>query len=279
MKRGDIYLVSLDPTQGHEQQGTRPVLIVSPDRFNQVMRVPIVVPITSGGRFARNAGFSVSLTNAGTRTTGIVRCDQPQMSINLAAVDSETASLKGNVELLLQKALQATASLSQPQFDHSLKAVSTQLGIARSVRVKLEPQTEKDLRLKLVESEQQNNPLLWMAKGSFLATESAKPLLHIVDVKTLPPCLGGRTAETVFNGTFDFDFRCQIVLDNFHLLAHVTLYNAVIVYRGGPVNVQNVTLHNCYFFFEIQTVPQPSGQRYMDYLLASTSLKKVVIRG
>ncbi len=29
MKRGDIYMVSLDPTKGREQQGDRPVLIVS----------------------------------------------------------------------------------------------------------------------------------------------------------------------------------------------------------------------------------------------------------
>ena len=47
MKRGDIYLVTL----GHEQQGTRPVLIVSPERFNAVTHAPIVVPITSGGAF------------------------------------------------------------------------------------------------------------------------------------------------------------------------------------------------------------------------------------
>ena len=78
MKRGDIYLVSLDPTLGHEQQGTRPVLVVSPDRFNTLTRVPIVVPITTGGAFARNAGFAVSLAAAGTRTTGVARCDQPR---------------------------------------------------------------------------------------------------------------------------------------------------------------------------------------------------------
>lgn len=84
VKRGDIYLVSLDPTQGHEQQGTRPVLLVSPDRFNALTRVPIVVPITSGGSFARNAGFTVSLAGSGTRTTGAVRCDQPR-PLDLAA--------------------------------------------------------------------------------------------------------------------------------------------------------------------------------------------------
>src|SRR3984893_13266482 len=77
MERGDIYLVSLDPTQGHEQRGRRPVLVVSPGAFNQ-LRVPIVLPITSGGSFARTAGFAVSLADAGTRTTGVVRCDQPR---------------------------------------------------------------------------------------------------------------------------------------------------------------------------------------------------------
>ena len=49
MQRGEIYLVSLDPTAGHEQQGTRPVLIVSPEAFNQVTQLPVVLPITSVG--------------------------------------------------------------------------------------------------------------------------------------------------------------------------------------------------------------------------------------
>jgi len=78
MERGDIYLVSLDPTAGHEQQGTRPVLIVSPAAFNRLSKTPIVLPISSGGNFARTAGFAVSLSGAGTSTTGVIRCDQPR---------------------------------------------------------------------------------------------------------------------------------------------------------------------------------------------------------
>jgi mRNA-degrading endonuclease toxin of MazEF toxin-antitoxin module len=78
MKRGEIWLVGLDPTQGHEQKGRRPVLIVSPEAFNRVTKVPVVLPITSGGNFARTAGFAVPLADAGTKTTGIVRCDQPR---------------------------------------------------------------------------------------------------------------------------------------------------------------------------------------------------------
>jgi mRNA-degrading endonuclease toxin of MazEF toxin-antitoxin module len=78
MKRGDIWLVGLDPTQGHEQKGRRPVLVVSPEAFNRVTKVPVVLPITSGSNFARTAGFAVTLEGAGTKTAGIVRCDQPR---------------------------------------------------------------------------------------------------------------------------------------------------------------------------------------------------------
>lgn len=78
MERGDIYLVSLDPTAGHEQQGKRPVLVISPGKFNRLTGVPVVLPITTGGGFARTAGFAVSLMGAGLQTTGVVRCDQPR---------------------------------------------------------------------------------------------------------------------------------------------------------------------------------------------------------
>jgi len=84
MERGDIYLVSLDPTSGHEQQGSRPVLIVSPGAFNRLTKTPVVLPITSGGNFARMAGFAVSLMGAGTSTTGVIRCDQPR-ALDLSA--------------------------------------------------------------------------------------------------------------------------------------------------------------------------------------------------
>jgi len=78
MKRGEIWLVGLDPASGHEQKDRRPVLIVSPEAFNRVTKVPVVLPITSRGSFARTAGFAVPLEGAGTKTTGVVRCDQPR---------------------------------------------------------------------------------------------------------------------------------------------------------------------------------------------------------
>ena len=82
MRRGDIYLVSLDPTAGHEQGGSRPVLIISPAEFNEATKLPVILPITTGGEFARRLGFAVPVT--GIKTTGVVRCDQPRV-IDLAA--------------------------------------------------------------------------------------------------------------------------------------------------------------------------------------------------
>jgi mRNA interferase ChpB len=82
MNRGDIYLLSLDPTSGREQQGSRPVLIVSPTAFNQLTKLPIICPITTGGDFAKRNGFAVAVT--GTQTKGVVRCDQPRV-LDIAA--------------------------------------------------------------------------------------------------------------------------------------------------------------------------------------------------
>src|ERR1700681_1758652 len=78
MKRGEIWLVSHDPASGHEQKGRRPMLIVSPEALNRITKLPVVLPIASGGKFARTAGFAVPLAGAGTKTTGVVRCDQPR---------------------------------------------------------------------------------------------------------------------------------------------------------------------------------------------------------
>jgi mRNA interferase ChpB len=76
MERGDIFIVSLDPIEGHEQAGERRVMVVTPAAFNRLTGVPMVVPITTGGSFARVQGFAVSLTGTGLRTVGVVRCDQ-----------------------------------------------------------------------------------------------------------------------------------------------------------------------------------------------------------
>jgi mRNA interferase MazF len=49
LERGTLVLVDLEPTLGHEQQGTRPCVVVSEAAVNSNQRFPLiaVVPITS----------------------------------------------------------------------------------------------------------------------------------------------------------------------------------------------------------------------------------------
>ncbi len=50
VNRFDVFLVSLDPTLGHEIKKTRPCVIISPDEMNHHIGTVIVAPMTSRGR-------------------------------------------------------------------------------------------------------------------------------------------------------------------------------------------------------------------------------------
>jgi len=47
IKRGEVYLASLDPVIGREMSKTRPVVIVSNDKNNEFSGTVTVLPITS----------------------------------------------------------------------------------------------------------------------------------------------------------------------------------------------------------------------------------------
>lgn len=68
VRRGDVFLVQLDPTRGGEIRKTRPCVVVSPDDLNAHVRTIIVAPLTKGGhrypyrvpcRFGGREGFVV----------------------------------------------------------------------------------------------------------------------------------------------------------------------------------------------------------------------------
>ena len=61
--RGDVVWAELDPTQGHEQSGRRPVLVISQDVFNERSGTVIACALTSQ---EPRAGFPLTLELAGT---------------------------------------------------------------------------------------------------------------------------------------------------------------------------------------------------------------------
>lgn len=49
VSRFDVFLVRLDPVEGHEIRKTRPCLVISPDEMNRHIGTVIVVPMTTRG--------------------------------------------------------------------------------------------------------------------------------------------------------------------------------------------------------------------------------------
>ena len=84
------------------------MLVLSADAFNRASGLLLVAPITQGGSASRETGFSVTLMGAGTKTQGVVLCDQTR------TVDARARSFK-KIETvnaaLVQEALDAVRAI------------------------------------------------------------------------------------------------------------------------------------------------------------------------
>jgi len=71
LSRGDIVMVSLDPTLGHEQSKQRPCLVVSDTGYNNRLGMIVVCPITS-----KVKGFPFEVSISSGSISGVVLVDQ-----------------------------------------------------------------------------------------------------------------------------------------------------------------------------------------------------------
>ncbi len=73
--RGDVWMVDLNPTRGHEQRGTRPALVVSVDLFNaRPAGLVVVLPITSKAKSIRTH-VPVNPLEAGLTLPSDIKCE------------------------------------------------------------------------------------------------------------------------------------------------------------------------------------------------------------
>ena len=91
MKRGEIWLVNLDPTMGSEIKKSRPCVVVSPAEMHDHLRTVIVAPMTTK---SRPAPFRVPVTHGGQK--GLILLDQvravdkARLAKRLGAVSTKT---------------------------------------------------------------------------------------------------------------------------------------------------------------------------------------------
>lgn len=93
VKRGEIWLVALDPAVGSEIRKSRLCVIVSPSELNRHLRTVIVAPLTSKG-FA--APFRLPVKHAGTKGLAVLdqirTVDKVRLVKRLGAVSAKTLS-------------------------------------------------------------------------------------------------------------------------------------------------------------------------------------------
>jgi mRNA interferase MazF len=77
-KRADVFLARLDPIEGSEQAGTRPVVVVTRDAINANSPVVVVVPLTDAGNPKRIYPSHVWLPkgSGGLRMDSIAKTEQ-----------------------------------------------------------------------------------------------------------------------------------------------------------------------------------------------------------
>ena len=92
VRRFEVHLIALDPTQGSEIRKTRPCLVISPDEMNRYTATVIVAPMTTQGR---DYPTRVSCTFQGKKGQIVLdqirTVDKSRLVKRLGKLDSETA--------------------------------------------------------------------------------------------------------------------------------------------------------------------------------------------
>lgn len=68
--RGDVVWLNFTPQAGHEQMGTRPALVLSPEKYNKKTGLAVCCPITSNVK-----GYPFEVNISGKKISGVVLSD------------------------------------------------------------------------------------------------------------------------------------------------------------------------------------------------------------
>jgi mRNA interferase MazF len=91
VKRGEIWLVNLDPTVGSEIKKTRPCVVISPPEMHDYLRTAMVAPMTTG---SHPAPFRIPVRHTGKQ--GLILLDQIR-TIDKSRLVKRSGSLSAGV--------------------------------------------------------------------------------------------------------------------------------------------------------------------------------------
>jgi mRNA interferase MazF len=91
-KRDEVWLVSLDPSQGSEIRKTRPCLVVSPNEMNEPLHTVIVAPMTTTlRRYPSRVNVTFRSKNGQVALDQLRAVDRQRLVRRLGVVPAKTA--------------------------------------------------------------------------------------------------------------------------------------------------------------------------------------------
>jgi mRNA interferase MazF len=112
VKRGEVFWARLDPVEGSEQGGRRPVVIVSRDALNQFGPNVIVLPLSSLGNFSKiyPSQLVVTSRDLGLRGDGVVMAEQIR-TISKQRLDGFVSQLSPEIMKKIDEILKVALAL------------------------------------------------------------------------------------------------------------------------------------------------------------------------
>jgi mRNA interferase MazF len=110
VQRGDIYLANLDPLQGSEQNGQRPVVVVSRDALNNNSPIVVVIPCTDAANKKKiyPSHVRIKAGAGGLTMDSVVLCEQvraiskDRLKKHMGTLSrSEIASIEASLKITL----------------------------------------------------------------------------------------------------------------------------------------------------------------------------------
>jgi mRNA interferase MazF len=110
--RGDVFMANLEPVQGSEQGGTRPVVVVSRDALNQFSPVVVVCSITDAANKKKFYPSHVRvLSGAGGLTLDSIVVTEQVRAISKTRLRQQIGKFDRNVIMRIEAALKITLDL------------------------------------------------------------------------------------------------------------------------------------------------------------------------
>lgn len=112
-KRGEVYLVRLDPSEGSEQAGTRPAVVVSRDAINRHSPVIVICPLTDAARVPKlyPSDVRIQAPEGGLSKDSVVLTGQVRV-IAKSRLLKRLGELRSDTMKWVEQALKITLNLS-----------------------------------------------------------------------------------------------------------------------------------------------------------------------